>query len=68
MDVGYHKADAGRRTRKPLRTLLKVMKPLLPIFFQPNSNLLEELGIIMKTKRPDNKKTNLYLLTEKGWL
>lgn len=28
--------------------------------------LLEELGIIMKTKRPDNKKTNLYLLTDKG--
>ena len=28
--------------------------------------LLEELGIIMKTKRPDNKKTNLYLLTNKG--
>src|SRR6056297_764371 len=28
--------------------------------------LLEELGIIIKTKRPDNKKTNLYLLTEKG--
>ena len=28
--------------------------------------LLEELGIIIKTQRPDNKKTNLYLLTEKG--
>lgn len=28
--------------------------------------LLEELHIITKTKRPDNKKTNLYLLTEKG--
>ena len=28
--------------------------------------LLEEVGIILKTKRPDNKKTNLYLLTEKG--
>ncbi len=28
--------------------------------------LLEELGIIMKTKRPNNKKTNLYLLTDKG--
>ena len=28
--------------------------------------LLEELGIIIKTKRPNNKKTNLYLLTEKG--
>lgn len=28
--------------------------------------LLEEVGIIIKTKRPDNKKTNLYLLTEKG--
>jgi DNA-binding HxlR family transcriptional regulator len=28
--------------------------------------LLEEAGIIIKTKRPDNKKTNLYLLTEKG--
>lgn len=28
--------------------------------------LLEELGIIVKTKRPDNKKTNLYLLAEKG--
>ncbi|MEQ9310191.1 MAG: helix-turn-helix domain-containing protein [Balneolaceae bacterium] len=28
--------------------------------------LLEELGIILKTKRPNNKKTNLYLLTEKG--
>lgn len=27
---------------------------------------LEEVGIIVKTKRPDNKKTNLYLLTEKG--
>ena len=26
---------------------------------------LEEVGIIIKTKRPDNKKTNLYLLTEK---
>ncbi len=28
--------------------------------------LLEELGIVTKTKRPNNKKTNLYLLTEKG--
>lgn len=28
--------------------------------------LLEELGIILKTKRPNNKKTNLYLLTDKG--
>ena len=28
--------------------------------------LLEEWGIIIKTKRPDNKKTNLYLLTDKG--
>ena len=28
--------------------------------------LLEEAGILIKTKRPDNKKTNLYLLTEKG--
>lgn len=28
--------------------------------------LLEEFGIVVKTKRPDNKKTNLYLLTEKG--
>ncbi|MDE0561192.1 helix-turn-helix domain-containing protein [Algoriphagus sp. NF] len=27
---------------------------------------LEEVGIIIKTKRPGNKKTNLYLLTEKG--
>jgi DNA-binding HxlR family transcriptional regulator len=28
--------------------------------------LLEEMGIIIKTKRPNNKKTNLYLLTDKG--
>jgi len=28
--------------------------------------LLEKVGIIIKTQRPDNKKTNLYLLTEKG--
>ena len=28
--------------------------------------LLEEVGIISKTKRPDNKKENLYLLTDKG--
>ena len=28
--------------------------------------LLEELGIIVKTKRPNNKKTNLYLLTDTG--
>ena len=28
--------------------------------------LLEEVGIIIKTKRPDNKKTNLYFLTDKG--
>lgn len=27
---------------------------------------LEEVGIIIKTQRPDNKKTNLYFLTEKG--
>ena len=27
---------------------------------------MEELGIIIKTQLPDNKKTNLYLLTEKG--
>jgi len=27
---------------------------------------LEELGIITKTQLPDNKKTNLYLLTAKG--
>ncbi len=28
--------------------------------------LLEKSGIIIKTKRPNNKKTNLYLLTDKG--
>lgn len=28
--------------------------------------LLEELGILIKTKLPDNKKTNLYLLTDMG--
>lgn len=28
--------------------------------------LLEEVGLIIKTKRPHNKKTNLYLLTERG--
>ncbi|MCF8262365.1 MAG: helix-turn-helix transcriptional regulator [Melioribacteraceae bacterium] len=28
--------------------------------------VLEEVGIIIKTQRPDNKKTNLYLLTDKG--
>ena len=28
--------------------------------------LLEEVGIIVKTQRPDNKKTNIYLLTNKG--
>lgn len=28
--------------------------------------VLEELEIIIKTKRPDNKKTNHYLLTDKG--
>lgn len=28
--------------------------------------LLEEAGVLIKAKRPDNKKTNLYLLTEKG--
>ena len=28
--------------------------------------ILEEVGIITKTKRPDNKKTNLYLLTDRG--
>lgn len=27
---------------------------------------LEEAGIIIKTQRPDNKKSNYYLLTEKG--
>ena len=27
---------------------------------------LEEAGIIIKTQRPDNKKTNLYLLTDKA--
>ena len=27
---------------------------------------LEEFGIIIKKQLPDNKKTNLYLLTEKG--
>jgi len=27
---------------------------------------LEEVGIIIKTQRPGNKKTKLYLLTEKG--
>jgi len=28
--------------------------------------LLEGLGIIIKTQQPNNKKTNLYLLTDKG--
>lgn len=28
--------------------------------------LLEEWGLIIKTRRPNNKKTNLYLLTEKA--
>lgn len=27
---------------------------------------LEEVGIVAKTQRPDNRKTNYYLLTEKG--
>ena len=28
--------------------------------------LLEEVGIVIKTQRPNNKKTKLYLLTDKG--
>jgi DNA-binding HxlR family transcriptional regulator len=28
--------------------------------------LLEEVGIIKKTQRPNNKKTNYYLLTDRG--
>ncbi|NEQ51682.1 MAG: helix-turn-helix transcriptional regulator [Leptolyngbya sp. SIO3F4] len=28
--------------------------------------LLEALGMVIKTQRPNNKKTNLYLLTDKG--
>ena len=28
--------------------------------------LLEEVGIVIKKKQPNNKKTNLYLLTDKG--
>lgn len=28
--------------------------------------LLEDFGIILKTKLPSNKKSNIYLLTEKG--
>jgi Predicted transcriptional regulators len=28
--------------------------------------LLEELGLIAKTKLPNNKKTNIYLLTDQG--
>lgn len=28
--------------------------------------LLEKMGLVIKTQRPDNKKTNLYLLTDKG--
>ena len=28
--------------------------------------LLQELGIVLKAKQPNNKKTNLYLLTDKG--
>lgn len=28
--------------------------------------LLEEVGIIIKTKLPNNKKSNIYLLSEKG--
>ena len=28
--------------------------------------LLEEVGIVTKNKLPDNKKTNIYLLTERG--
>ena len=35
---------------------------LLPL----DQNTKVELGIIIKTKRPNNKKTNLYLLTDKG--
>ena len=27
---------------------------------------LEEVGLIIKTQRPDNKKTNLYFLTDRG--
>ena len=28
--------------------------------------MLEDAGIVVKTQRPDNRKTNHYLLTEKG--
>jgi DNA-binding HxlR family transcriptional regulator len=28
--------------------------------------LLEEVGLVIKTQRPDNKKTNYYFLTDKG--
>lgn len=28
--------------------------------------LLESLGLVIKTKRPENKKMNVYLLTERG--
>jgi DNA-binding HxlR family transcriptional regulator len=37
-----------------------------PNILSTKLKLLEELGIIIKTKRPNNKKTNLYLLTDKG--
>jgi len=48
----------------PVINFLK--KSIATNILSSNLKCLEELGIIIKTQLPDNKKTNLYLLTAKG--
>jgi DNA-binding HxlR family transcriptional regulator len=52
--------------KETLKTLQKVMKPLLPIFFPPNSNYWKKWESLLKHNDRNNKKTNHYLLTDKG--
>lgn len=42
------------------------MRPLPGNILSARLKFLEEVGIVIKTQRPDNRKTNYYLLTGKG--
>ncbi|MEM9548433.1 MAG: helix-turn-helix domain-containing protein [Bacteroidota bacterium] len=52
--------------KETFKDLIESKEAIATNILSSKLKLLEETGIIIKTKRPNNKKTNLYLLTEKG--
>jgi len=52
--------------KKTFKDFIEIDEAIATNILSTKLKYLEELGIINKTQLPDNKKNNLYLLTEKG--